>query len=99
MSTVPAETMPLTGNGATAEPFLDQKIDPSIGQAISHGNEAEVSPTHATTYPNGTATGAPANDVVPLEASHGLGGGSSSIPESSAAAPAEVPTTTTTTIM
>ena len=98
MSTVPAETMPLTGNGATAEPILDQKIDPSIGQAISHGNEAEVAPTHVTSYPNGTATGAaPSNEVNPLEASKGLGSGSS-IPESSAS-PAEVPTTTTTTIM
>lgn len=87
--------IPLTSNGATAAPVeaVDQKIDPSIGQAISHGNvgnssEVSAAPAYAPDAPAGVASSGP-TQAIP-EKSGSL---------DAASAGGEATTTTTTTIM
>lgn len=84
-----SQAVPLTSNGATTGILADDKIDPSIGQAISHGTE----PTNHST--NGTAS---TSEITPGEKSHALGG--SDLGSTAAAASSgDAATTTTTTIM
>lgn len=93
MSAINSESVPLTSNGATTtnEILADDKIDPSIGQAISHGTEP-ITSSHLT---NGTA---PTSEIYPAEKTSALGG--SNLGSTAAASSnADVATTTTTTIM
>ena len=87
--------IPLTANGASASPLVDQKIDPSIGHAISHGNvgntsEVSAAPAYAADAPAGTASSGP-TQALPEKG----------IPEKvgSMDSQGEATTTTTTTIM
>lgn len=89
-ATTADQAVPLTPNGASVSPMVDHKIDPSIGQAISHGgegpSEASAAPAYAADAPAGTASSGP-TQAMPEK--------SGSVDPSTG----EVATTTTTTIM